>query len=107
MKQRRTHDQPAAGISRREMLRVAGAAAAASALESVAGAQAGETPAVRARAGGLFRMEAKPAPFVIDTAKTAVMVVDMQNDFGAKGGMFDRAGIDISMIQAAVVPTAR
>jgi ureidoacrylate peracid hydrolase len=30
----------------------------------------------------------------------------MQNDFGAKGGMFDRAGIDISMIQQAVGPTA-
>jgi ureidoacrylate peracid hydrolase len=30
----------------------------------------------------------------------------MQNDFGAKGGMFARAGIDISMIQRAVGPTA-
>jgi ureidoacrylate peracid hydrolase len=31
----------------------------------------------------------------------------MQNDFGSKGGMFDRAGIDISGIQKAVAPTAR
>jgi ureidoacrylate peracid hydrolase len=31
----------------------------------------------------------------------------MQNDFGAKGGMFDRAGIDISQIQKAVASTAR
>src|SRR4029453_7785417 len=31
----------------------------------------------------------------------------MQNDFGAKGGMFDRAGIDISGIQKVVAPTAR
>jgi ureidoacrylate peracid hydrolase len=31
----------------------------------------------------------------------------MQNDFGAKGGMFDRAGIDISGIQKAVAPTGR
>jgi ureidoacrylate peracid hydrolase len=30
----------------------------------------------------------------------------MQNDFGAKGGMFDRAGIDLSMIQRADSPTA-
>src|SRR5262249_12212943 len=30
----------------------------------------------------------------------------MQNDFGSKGGMFDRAGIDISGIQEAVGPTA-
>jgi ureidoacrylate peracid hydrolase len=31
----------------------------------------------------------------------------MQNDFGAKGGMFDRAGLDISGIQKAIPPTAR
>ena len=31
----------------------------------------------------------------------------MQNDFGSKGGMFDRAGIDISGIQKAVGPTAK
>jgi ureidoacrylate peracid hydrolase len=29
-------------------------------------------------------------------------VIDMQNDFGARGGMFDRAGIDISGIRAVV-----
>jgi len=34
-------------------------------------------------------------------------VVDMQNDFGSKRGMFDLAGIDISMIQKAVGPTAK
>ncbi|RPI64369.1 MAG: isochorismatase family protein [Lysobacterales bacterium] len=50
---------------------------------------------------------ARPAAIEIDTARTAVIVVDMQNDFGAKGGMFDRAGIDISGIQKAVAPTAR
>jgi ureidoacrylate peracid hydrolase len=33
-------------------------------------------------------------------------VIDMQNDFGSKGGMFDRAGIDISGIRRAVEPTA-
>jgi len=43
----------------------------------------------------------------IDTAFTAVIVVDMQNDFGAKGGMFDRAGIDISGIQKAIAPTSK
>jgi ureidoacrylate peracid hydrolase len=54
-----------------------------------------------------FALDAKPAPINIDTAKTAIIVVDMQNDFGSKGGMFDRAGFDISMIQRAVPPTAR
>ncbi len=52
-------------------------------------------------------IEAKPQPIAIDVARTAVIVVDMQNDFGADGGMFHRAGIDISMIRRAVAPTAR
>lgn len=52
-------------------------------------------------------LEAKPEPIQIDTTRTALIVVDMQNDFGTKGGMFDLAGIDISMIQAAVEPTAK
>jgi ureidoacrylate peracid hydrolase len=43
---------------------------------------------------------------VIELSKTAVLVVDMQNDFGSEGGMFDRAGIDISPIRNAVAPTA-
>jgi ureidoacrylate peracid hydrolase len=52
-------------------------------------------------------LDAKPRPIEIDTSKTAVIVVDMQNDFGSKGGMFDRAGRDISVIQAVVGPIAR
>lgn len=52
-------------------------------------------------------IEAKPQPITIETPKTAVIVVDMQNDFGSKGGMFDRAGLDISMIQSTVHPTSK
>jgi ureidoacrylate peracid hydrolase len=52
-------------------------------------------------------LEARPGSVAIDPAKTAVIVVDMQNDFGAAGGMFDRAGIDISGIRKAVAPTAK
>jgi ureidoacrylate peracid hydrolase len=52
-------------------------------------------------------LNAQPQSIIIDTAQTAVIVVDMQNDFGTPGGMFDRAGIDISMIQKAVGPTAQ
>ena len=52
-------------------------------------------------------IEAKPEPITIDIAKTVVIVVDMQNDFGSKGGMFDRAGIDISMVQSAGGSTKR
>ena len=55
----------------------------------------------------MVNIDAKPAPVGFDTAKTAVIVVDMENDFGSKGGMFDLAGIDISMIQKAVAATAK
>jgi hypothetical protein len=37
-------------------------------------------------------INAKPQPITIEIPKTSVIVVDMQNDFGSKGGMFDRAG---------------
>ena len=54
-----------------------------------------------------IRVEARPAPMDIDIRRCAVLVVDMQNDFGAEGGMFHRAGIDISAIRSAVAPTRR
>jgi ureidoacrylate peracid hydrolase len=50
-------------------------------------------------------IDAKPEPMSIDPTRTAVIVVDMQNDFGAKGGMFARAGIDIAPIRKAIAPT--
>lgn len=55
----------------------------------------------------ILTINAKPEPIDIETAKTAVIVVDMQNDFGSEGGMFHRAGRDITLIQAAVAPTAK
>lgn len=36
-----------------------------------------------------------------------MIVVDMENDFAAKGGMFDRAGIDISGAQKVIPPTTK
>jgi len=60
-----------------------------------------------ASTGTLITVEAKPEQLTIDPARAAVIVVDMQNDFGSEGGMFARAGIDISGIRAAVAPTAR
>jgi ureidoacrylate peracid hydrolase len=41
-------------------------------------------------------ISAKPEPIKIDLHKTAVIVVDMQNAFVSKGGMFDTFGWDIS-----------
>ena len=52
-------------------------------------------------------INAKPETITIDAAQTAVIVVDMQNDFGSKGGMFDRAGVDIAPIQKVVEPISR
>lgn len=95
-------------LTRRRML-------AAMAVSSLGGVTSGSVITQANTASGFFhstksriiRISAKPEPIAIDIAKTAVIVVDMQNDFGSKGGMFDRAGIDISGIQKAVGPTAK
>ena len=53
----------------------------------------------------MIDIQARPQPFSADPHELAVIVIDMQNDFGAPGGMFDRAGIDISAIRAATDAT--
>jgi ureidoacrylate peracid hydrolase len=55
----------------------------------------------------LITLDARPEPVRIETGRAAVLVIDMQNDFGTRGGMFDRAGIDINPIQRAIDPTVR
>ena len=52
-------------------------------------------------------LDARPQPIALNLDKTAVLVVDMQNDFGVEGGLFHRAGIDLSGIRAVIAPTAR
>jgi ureidoacrylate peracid hydrolase len=44
----------------------------------------------------MVRLQAKPEPLNIDLERTAIVVVDMQNSFVSKGGMFDLAGFDIT-----------
>ena len=56
---------------------------------------------------GQIIVGAKPEALAIHPAQSAVIVVDMQNDFGSEGGMFALAGIDISGIRNAIAPTAR
>lgn len=111
------HDEPYMGVpappeawvgcplNRRELVGLLGASAVASLVGSgtAVAASLGGAP----RPGRRIVLDAKPEPIMLDTEKTAVLVVDMQNDFGSTGGMFERAGIDISMIQRAVAPTAR
>jgi ureidoacrylate peracid hydrolase len=52
-------------------------------------------------------VDARPEPFEFDRRTTAVIVVDMQNDFGHPAGMFGRAGIDLTGIRATIEPTGR
>lgn len=42
----------------------------------------------------------------IDPATTAVLVVDMQNDFASPGGMMDASAIDITAIRETIPPMA-
>jgi ureidoacrylate peracid hydrolase len=55
----------------------------------------------------MVRLDARPEPIDIDPRYSAVIVVDMQNSFVSKGGMFDLAGIDISGAPGAVGTTSR
>ena len=52
-------------------------------------------------------VNARPDTMAMDPRRTAVIVVDMQNDFGTEGGMFALAGIDISGIKAVVPAVAK
>lgn len=51
-----------------------------------------------------YSIAARPESVSFDPDRTAVMVIDMQNDFGSPGGMFDLAGLDVSPIERLVEP---
>jgi nicotinamidase-related amidase len=55
----------------------------------------------------MLTLDTNSGAIPFEPSSTAVIVVDMQNDFGAEGGMFHRAGLDISGIKACVAPTGR
>jgi len=48
---------------------------------------------------------ARPEPFPLTPAQTAVVVVDMQNAFASKGGYLDLFGVDISHAAGVVART--
>jgi hypothetical protein len=54
------------------------------------------------KTGLQFTIEAAPDPITLNRAQTAVIVVDMQNDFCSQGGMFHWAGVDISSVQKTI-----
>jgi ureidoacrylate peracid hydrolase len=64
----------------------------------IAGTQAGCLGA----AEKFVNVQARPEPVKIDLARTAVVVVDMQNAFASKGGMFDLVGMDISGAKSVI-----
>jgi len=52
-------------------------------------------------------LQAEPEPLEIDLKRTAVLVIDMQNAFVKKGGMFDLSGRDISHIHQIIGPNKK
>ncbi len=58
--------------------------------------------AVTSRARQTVALQARPEALSIDLACSALLVVDMQNAFATKGGMFDLAGYDISGAAGAI-----
>ena len=49
-----------------------------------------------------LRLPTRPEPLDIDPARTAIVVVDMQNAFASPGGLLDLAGVDIAGAAAVV-----
>ncbi|GAA1705523.1 pyrimidine utilization protein B [Microbacterium sediminicola] len=47
-------------------------------------------------------LEAHPQSLTLDASRTAIIVVDMQNDFCARGGWLDGIGVDVTAAAAAV-----
>jgi nicotinamidase-related amidase len=56
-------------------------------------------PAVRP-----LRLVAEPQSITVDASKTALMIVDMQNDFCTEGGWLHSRGIDITPNRAPIGP---
>lgn len=55
----------------------------------------------------LVTIDARPELIEIDLHRTAVIVVDMQNAFVSKGGMFDTFGWDISAAEGVIENTKK
>lgn len=51
-----------------------------------------------------LRIAAEPQDIVIDARKTALLIVDMQNDFCSEGGWMHSKGIDVSPNRKPIAP---
>jgi len=61
----------------------------------------------KARPPRPLAIAAEPQNIVIDAHKTALMIVDMQNDFCTEGGWLDSRGIDISPNRKPIEPISK
>jgi nicotinamidase-related amidase len=52
----------------------------------------------------IVKVEADPAKFGFDPARTALVLIDMQRDFVEPGGFGETLGNDVSVLQAVVPP---
>ncbi len=57
--------------------------------------------------GRMVAIEAKPYEFTCDLDRTALLIIDMQNDFLSPGGFGELLGNDMSVIREPVEPTRR
>lgn len=60
--------------------------------------------AMPAPAPRALRLRAEPQNVMIDLRRTAIVVIDMQNDFCTAGGWVDHIGGDFAADRAAIVP---
>ena len=56
------------------------------------------------RATNILNIEAQPQSITFDAARAALIVVDMQKDFCAKGGWVDQCGYDVDLNRAPIKP---
>lgn len=54
-----------------------------------------------------MRVNADPQKIVVDASKTALLVVDMQNDFCTQGGWLDVIGVDYRRDRAPIEPLSQ
>lgn len=55
----------------------------------------------------MLSVPARPYPYPLDPARTALVVIDMQRDFIEKGGFGDSLGNDVARLEAIVPTTAQ
>lgn len=52
-------------------------------------------------------IEARPRPYTFEPGRTAVLAIDLQNDFGAAGGYVDSFGVPLEGVRATIEPIGR